>query len=67
MADIRIIAQRRVTLVNSTFTAASGGAVDFGTFPSDRFSRVVGLFSVVGSFTFRHQKRMRGGRGLLFS
>ena len=51
----RIIGQQRVTLINSTFTVASGVAVDFGTFPSDKFARLVGGFSVVGSFTFRHQ------------
>ena len=62
-----IIAQRRITLVNSTFTAASGGTVDFGTFPSDRSSRIVGTFSVVGSFTFRHQFGVTSGTYLVSS
>ena len=57
----RIIGQNRVTLVNSTFSAASGGTIDFGTFPSDKFARLVGLFSVVGSFTFRFQQGASSG------
>lgn len=60
----QIIGQRRVTLVNTTLTANSGVAIDFGTFPSDRFSRLVGGFSVVGSFTFRFQ--MGGSSGSYF-
>lgn len=57
----QIIGQRRVTLVNTTFTANSGVAIDFGTFPSDRFSRLIGGFSVVGSFTFRFQMGAASG------
>lgn len=57
----RIIAQARVTLVNTTVNAASGGTVDFGTFPSDKFARLVGIFSVVGSFTFRFQQGASSG------
>lgn len=57
----QISGQRRITLVNTTVNAASGVAIDFGTFRSDRFSRLIGLFSVVGSFTFRHQ--MGGSSG----
>ena len=57
----RIIGQNRVTLVNSTFSAASGGTVDFGTFPSDKFARLGGVFSVVGSFTFRYQQGASSG------
>jgi len=56
-----IIAQRRITLVDTVVNAASGGTVDFGVFPSDRFARLVGLFSVVGSFTFRWQMQSVSG------
>ena len=61
MAAETIHAQARQTLVNSAFTAASGGTVDFGTFRSDKFSRLVGLFSVVGSFTLRYQMGVDSG------
>ena|SRR3990167_10436041 len=61
MLGERIIGQARVTLVNTVVTVASGGTVDFGTFPSDKFARLGGAFSVVGSFTFRYQMGASSG------
>lgn len=61
MAGEFIIGHNKNTLVNSTFTADSGGTVDFGTFPAYRYSRFIGLFSVVGSFTFRYQMGVDSG------
>lgn len=61
MLGERIIGQVRTTLVNTTVTVASGATVDFGTFPSDKFTRLVGVFSVVGSFTFRFQQGASSG------
>lgn len=55
MSREKIIAHVKQTFVNSTFTAASGVALDFGTFACDAFSKLTGIFSVVGSFNFRMQ------------
>ena len=67
MLGERIIGQQRVTLVNTATAVASGGTVDFGTFPSNMFARLGGMFSVVGSFSFRYQMGVASGTYLVSS
>ena len=66
-ADQILIGHARTVLVDSVFNAASGGTIDFGTFQADKWSRVAGMFSVVGSFTFRHQMGPSSGTYIVSS
>lgn len=67
MSRETIIGQNKTILVNSVFTVASGSTLDMGVFPGDKWSRVAGMFSVVGSFTFRYQMQSISGTTLVTS
>lgn len=62
-----VIGHRKAVLVNSTFTVASGGTLDMGTFPTDKFSRLVGMFNGFGSLTARYQMGPASGTYLVSS
>ena len=52
----RLIGQVHSVLVNSAFNVSTTVVpFDMGTFQVEKFSRLAGLFSVVGSNTFRMQ------------
>lgn len=67
MSRQTVIGHAKNVLVDSVFTAASGSTIDFGTFPAGRYSRLCGMFSVVGSFTFRHQMGSASGTYIVTS
>ena len=50
------------TIVNSAIT--TGGSADFGAFITSGYSRLTGLFSTVGSLTFRTRGAVSSGTWL---
>ena len=57
----------KTTFVNTVLTVASGSTPDLGVYRTDRFSRFTGMFSSVGSMTFRYRMGTASGTYIVSS
>ena len=62
-----IVGHHKTTFVNTVLTVASGATPDLGVFNTDQFSRFTGMFSAVGSMTFRYRMGTASGTYIVSS